>query len=377
MKVYVDVYLAKNLGDDLFIHILANKFPDIEFVVNYYGNDYDEFLSNYNNLKKSKYPFRYKLLNRMKIYDYINDTNRISEEYDVLLFFGGSIFREESYWKDLYEQREKMLQAFKKKGKPVLVLGANFGPFHSQEFLKSYQRFFALCNDVCFRENYSKKLFQNISCIRNEADIVFQLKVGKRIKKDQIIYSVIEPNHKEGLRKYREEYIYSISESILNNIRNDFLCILMSFCEQEGDLKVCNEIVDILPENLKHRVQILNYDGNIERMIKTIAESRLIIASRFHGNILGILCNTKVLPLIYSEKTSNVLEEIGFNTSIVKIEECNKILDENFVSEILNTERQLENVDTIYESAKRQFLILEEILNSKRGENEEKAIIRN
>lgn len=366
MKIYVDVYLAKNLGDDLFIHILANRFPDVEFVVNYYGDDYDEFLSDYNNLKKSKYPFRYKLLNRMKIYDYINDTNRISEEYDALLFLGGSIFREESYWKDLYVLREKMLQAFKKKRKPVLVLGANFGPFHSNEFLESYQKFFEACDDVCFREKYSKKLFENVPCVRHEADIVFQLKVDKRIKKEQIAYSVIEPNHKEGLKRYREEYIRAISESILNNIRNNFQCVLMSFCSREGDLKICNEIVETLPEMIRDRVKIIDYDGNIERMIGTIAESRLIIASRFHGNILGILCNTKVLPLIYSEKTSNVLKEIGFNNTIVKIEECKKILDNNLIREVLKIDRQLEDDYALCQSAMRQFDILEKILNSKR-----------
>ena len=38
MRIYVDVYLAKNLGDDLFVHVLANAFPNVEFILNYYGN---------------------------------------------------------------------------------------------------------------------------------------------------------------------------------------------------------------------------------------------------------------------------------------------------------------------------------------------------
>lgn len=366
MKVYVDVYLAKNLGDDLFIHILSKRFPDIEFVVNYYGNNYDEFLSNYGNVKKSKYPIKYKLLNRMKIYDYINDVNRLSREYDALIFLGGSIFREENYWKELYKVREKMLEAFKKKNKPVLVLGANFGPFYSNEFLESYCDFFSSCQDVCFREQYSKKLFSNIPCIRNEADIVFQLDVEKRNKKDQIVYSVIEPNHKEGLEEYREKYIQIISENIKNNIRNGFKCVLMSFCEIEGDLQICKEIAASLPEEVQNKVDIINYDGNIEMMLNIIAESKLIIASRFHANILGILCNTKILPLVYSDKTSNVLKEIGFDNEIVKIEQCEKILEENFVQEILNNEKQFKRDKRIYESAKSQFDVLEKIFNDKR-----------
>jgi colanic acid/amylovoran biosynthesis protein len=366
VKVYVDVYLAKNLGDDLFIHILSNRFPNAKFVVNYYGDDYDEFLANYSNVKKSEYPIQYKLLNRMKIYDYINDANRLSKEYDVLIFLGGSIFREEDYWKDLYKVREKMLQAFRKKGKPVLVLGANFGPFYSNEFLEAYHDFFSSCHDVCFREKYSKQLFSDISVVRSESDIVFQLDVKKRNKKDQIVYSVIEPNHKEGLEEYREKYIWTLSESIKNSMRNDFKCVLMSFCKKEGDLQICEEIVESLPEEIRNKIDIINYDGDIETTLNIIAESKLIVASRFHANILGILCNTKVLPLVYSDKTSNVLKENGFDNEIVKIEQCDKILEENFIQGILNNDKQFKRDKVIYESAKSQFDVLEKIFNDKR-----------
>ena len=31
MKIYVDAYLAKNLGDDLFINILTTRYPEHKF----------------------------------------------------------------------------------------------------------------------------------------------------------------------------------------------------------------------------------------------------------------------------------------------------------------------------------------------------------
>ena len=40
-RIFVDVYLAYNLGDDLFLDILSKKYPETEFTVNYVGNDYD------------------------------------------------------------------------------------------------------------------------------------------------------------------------------------------------------------------------------------------------------------------------------------------------------------------------------------------------
>ena len=43
-KIFVDVYLSFNFGDDLFLDILAKRFPHSQFTVNYVGENYDEFL---------------------------------------------------------------------------------------------------------------------------------------------------------------------------------------------------------------------------------------------------------------------------------------------------------------------------------------------
>ena len=37
-----------------------------------------------------------------------------------------------------------MVKEFKKRGKSVFVLGANFGPFETEEFLNDYKEFFKL-----------------------------------------------------------------------------------------------------------------------------------------------------------------------------------------------------------------------------------------
>ena len=50
-RVFLDMYLAHNLGDDLFLHIIANRYPNCKFTVNYYDNDYDNFFKNYSNIE--------------------------------------------------------------------------------------------------------------------------------------------------------------------------------------------------------------------------------------------------------------------------------------------------------------------------------------
>ena len=50
-----------NLGDDLFLDILLEKYPNSMFTVNYLGKNYDQFISKYSNAKRRKYTFLIKL----------------------------------------------------------------------------------------------------------------------------------------------------------------------------------------------------------------------------------------------------------------------------------------------------------------------------
>ena len=211
VKIFVDVYLAYNLGDDLFIDILAKEFPNSEFTLNFVGKSYDEFIKKYNNLSRRRYNLLDKISQKLKIKDTLYNYDKIAKEHDALIFIGGSIFREEDYYKTLLQDRLKMVQAFKKNNKKVFVLGANFGPIKTKNFVDEYREFFSLCDDVCFRDRYSYEIFKDMNNVRYESDIVFQLDVNAKYGEgeDIIGFSIIEPNHKAGLADYRNKYIDS------------------------------------------------------------------------------------------------------------------------------------------------------------------------
>ena len=237
-KVFVDIYLQFNLGDDLFLEILAKKFPNSEFTINYLGSNYDQFLSKYPNVKRRKYSLFNKIGQRFKISEYISNYEQVAEDHDAILFIGGSIFREEEYHKTLYEDRLKMVRAFKKRNKSVFVLGANFGPVETESFVDDYREFFKLCDDVCFRDFYSYHLFKNLPNVRYAPDIVFQMNIDKysQVKpENKIGFSIIDVRHKKGLGIYLDEYIESTVRSIKLFAEKGYDCCLMSFCDHEGD----------------------------------------------------------------------------------------------------------------------------------------------
>lgn len=320
MNFYVDAYLAKNLGDDLFVKILAEAFPMAQFTVNYYGRYSNITFSKQKNILFPQYPLIFRMLNRLRVYDYINDAKRISNQFDGFILLGGSIFREESYWKSVYDQRISIIDAFRKAGKPVFIIGSNFGPVLTQHFVDQYTKLFQLCTDVCFRDSYSYNLFSKLPNVRMERDIVFQYCYPETQKKDNLIgFSVIDPDHVPSIAVKRDAYKRLVSSAIKDYISKGFQCKIFTFCKAEGDEKIAFEIKEMLSENQSKYLEIEMYNGDLESNIKSIGECSVFIASRFHANILGLLSGTRLIPLIYSDKTDNMLKDSLFMGEVIDI----------------------------------------------------------
>lgn len=363
-KIFVDIYLQFNLGDDLFLDILAQKYSNCEFTINYLGKNYDSFISQYSNVNRRKYTLFNKIGQRLKISDSITNYDKIAEEHDALLFIGGSIFREEEYHHSLYQDRMEIVREFKKRDKPVFILGANFGPFKTEQFLNDYKEFFKLCDDVCFRDLYSWELFGDLPRVRYAPDIVFQMNVDKYKEipnKNKVGFSIIDVRHKQGLSNCYDDYIASTVKSIELLVNRGYDCCLMSFCEQEGDLQTINTIKSYLsPETLKN-VSVYNYKGKLKEAIKLIASFNLLVAARFHANIIALLLGIGVMPIIYSQKTTNMLKDINLDDILVNMEELHLQYDENIVNKAFNNKINLESTSN---DAKKQFEKLSEFLES-------------
>lgn len=364
-KIFVDIYLSFNLGDDLFLDILSNKYPNSEITVNYVGNSYDKFISKYKNIKRRKYTIFNKILQRLRLKDYVTDYESISKEYDALVFIGGSIFREEDYHDSLYKDRMNMVRAFNENNKPVFIMGSNFGPYKTEKFFNEYREFYKLCTDVCFRDLYSYNLFKDLQNVRYAPDIVFQIDIDKyknKIKNNTVGYSIIDVRHKDGLSKYYDNYIDSTVKSIELVISKGYDCLLMSFCEDEGDLKVINTIKSKLSEEVLKKVKIYDYKGNLEEAINLISQLKLFIAARFHANILGLLCGAGIVPVIYSHKTSNMLKDINLDSILVDMDNLDRLYDINTIENGIKNKINLENISI---EARRQFEKLNEFENLK------------
>lgn len=364
MKIFVDIYLAFNLGDDLFLDILAKNYPSCQFTVNHMGNNYDQFISHYKNVKRRDYTLLDKIGRRLKLSDPITSYDKVAQEHDALIFIGGSIFREEEYHSSLYRDRMKMISEFKKLNKQVFIIGANFGPFETEGFYNDYKELFKICDDVCFRDTYSYELFSSLPQVRYAPDIVFQMNVNEykvTSTNDLIGFSIINVKHKQGLSKYYEDYITSTTKSIELMISKGYECCLMSFCEREGDLETIDAIISSLsPENIG-KVSIYEYKGNLKEAIQLIATCKLFIAARFHANILALMLGVGLMPIIYSSKTTNMLKDLSFDGHLINMDEIHLQFDDRNLSKSFHNKANLASVSV---KAKNQFERLTHFINA-------------
>ena len=337
MQIYLNAYLEKNFGDDLFVKIIVDRYKNHTFYA--ISNSY----KTRDNLQIYKNTLKMRILNKLgqKEKVYINSK-------DISVSIGGSMFIE-----GLSPIERKKIYG----NNPYYILGSNFGPYKTEKFYKKGYELFKNAEDVCVRDKYTYNLFKDLPNVRYAPDIVFTLDTSKiKISEEKkAIISVIDCENKLG-KQYQEKYENMIKEMIKFFIENGYKVALMSFCKRENDEIAIERILNNLDENTKQQVQKYFYDGNVEETLNYIAQSQIIVGTRFHANILGLLLGKTVIPIIYSNKTSEFLKDIKFEGKTIDIKGDCKF---NLTSEDLKYKKY---VTKEIEKAQEQFKALDKLL---------------
>jgi len=349
--IFIRAYLRKNLGDDLFVKTVTEKFSNVKFEIcsNFnYKNIFGKNVKAYGGLVCNFINKSIQLLT-LKRYSLVQLFIHFRK---VIIWIGGSIFMETTST-DKYTIKMP-------KNKSYYILGSNFGPYKTKEYLDIATNTFKNAKDVCFRESYSYEKFSNLSNVRMAPDLAFNLDLSKtKIEnKKRVVISVINCKNRfsKEISNAYEKNIANISEYF---VKKDYEVVLMSFCKIEGDEKAIYSILKQIDSKYKEKVNTYFYRGNIQEALNVIGSCQIVIATRFHATILAISLEKIVIPIIYSKKTLNFLQDINFKGKYIDILTDEKIDIENIVYE--NTVNKRDSVK-LKENAKAHFKLLDRIL---------------
>lgn len=310
-KILLFCYYNLNLGDDLFIKLIIDYFgyDKVDLLV---PEDTDKYyFDNYNVQIYSKLLRRidrafYTVLKRSPC------LKNIVKKYDKVVILGGSMFIQKKGW----QSSLRMYKMLEKTSKEFYVIGSNFGPYSTENFLNKYRLLFKKAKQVTFRDEYSKELMNGLDC-KVYPDLIFnQPKPKVQKSKEKILgISVINLEGRNYSHQIKKNYIDSLIDICKSFSLNGYEIRLFAFCEPEGDKKTC----DILQQRMNN-IKVYNYTGKINDFLLSLNECSLIIASRFHAMILGWDFNIPTLPIVYSNKSLNVIFDLKQNIGYKKIE---------------------------------------------------------
>ena len=319
-KVLLRFYSANNLGDDLFIKIVTERYKNQFSLISYVDAPFLKPIKNIRVYKNRVVAaFSHRLSKLFKVSNLW--LSLLAKKNDLFLYVGGSIFMEQdnlSYWK-----KEKKF--YDNLSIDYYILGLNFGPYATHEFKILTTDIFKRARDVCFRDKASYTLFNDLGTTRASTDIVFSMDTSKyTINKEKIaIFSLINCEDRFN-QKIADKYDQEIRVMTKKLVNDGYKVIYMSFCQYESDETVNQRVLDGLDKTTASNVELFRYYGNLEEALALIAKCEIVIATRFHAVILGLLFSKKVLPLAYSKKTSNILHDLDFKGEIVDINKIEK-----------------------------------------------------
>lgn len=334
-KIFVQGYWNENLGDDLFLKVLCDRYPKQNFYIFGLKNKLKsiKLIDNVKILKTYIPATVFRILDKINFKmngNFILSTdsfilNRI-KNFDAYVELGGSIFMMPPDTMDFkYKIRKKILH----KDINYLFIGSNFGPYYNDFQVKNYNNLFKKIYGGVFRDKESFNLFKENKNISYAPDVVFNLVDRNAIKnKNYMLVSVISLKRKLGSSKLEQKYINYLANQLNNVIQNEHKkIVLMSFCDSEGDRLICNKIKSKIKN---HKFVYIYSHKNIYESLKLIREADKIIATRYHAMILGWLYEKPTFVLSYSNKTINVINDIFPEQKFINLDDFKDFQEMNF-----------------------------------------------
>ncbi len=382
-KVKLKAFVSANLGDDLFLDIICNRYPNTQFIVT--GSK--KYKSVYGYIKNLKYIsndttlIRTTMTLQRKFASVVNSVckkqvipakitdaaveEKYSQKADVNVYITGSGFmNSESEFETL---PKKQLEEKRYYDRKPYLLGCNFGPYAHNEYLEMYRALFKQTSDICFRDTYSLSLFPDVKQARWAPDVVFNYPKDNEtnsIKKDYGKFMLISvanlKKDEDDASGYYENYINFVRKIVEDRNRKGLHTVLAGFCNAQKDDETIRLILDGINNSQYNHIYCYP-DSSKDEILALFNSCDSVLATRYHAMVLALLYQKKVCAICYNEKTTHVLNDIDQDFPYITLEEMDRLTPERVENEKIYQVSK-EKIESLVELAQLHFKYLDKAL---------------
>lgn len=359
MKILVSAYLDKNLGDDLMILMLAEKLKNHEIYLNCDNDVNFMAFEKVNNIK------------RCNIKGNILSQIRQIKAFDAYITVGGSIFIIQKITSIIYRLgRLPIFWALRGSKTKIIYTGCNLGPFNKiGKLIAKLELSNASLITVRDKKSYEFLLKMNKhDYIYNFHDIVLSYEDKNKITSgDDLGISVYRSIRDKAYNYSYYKKLADISDLYIEKTGKNV--ILFAFdSENENDISAAYNIRSFSKN--KENIKIIVYSGDVKDTINEFGRCKFIISTRFHSAILAIRLGIPFVPIVYSEKTDNMLDDLKYDGIRMYFKDMEGIKSADIIDSILESDKIAINYNSsIFENSLGHLTVVNALL-----EDDEKVL---
>ena len=316
LKLAVIAYCAENLGDDLFLQLLSDRYPDCDISLVSVSEDSLGRLRD---------------IRRLSCVDLATFRSN-AKDYDALVVLGGSMFQQRRGWLRSWVAYARRFRIASRAGVPIFVIGASFGPFSTARYPFAFRQLFRQCEWVSFRDAASASLFTGLSATRWYPDLAFGYDVST------IERPIVRPGGPIGISvmefgsgKHIEDYTLSVS-NLITALAGHRPVKIFSFQDTSAisDARAAEAALATVPPGIVQNVGIYRYrDLGIDGLLGEMATCSAVVSTRFHAMVTAAVLGKPVVSIGYHSKVAATINALGLAIPVLEageISETSKIL---------------------------------------------------
>lgn len=277
------------------------------------------------------------------------DDLRSIREYvsaDLIVSTGGTYLIENySLWSAIYDYRLSLSS-----GAPLIFFTQTLGPFRRPEYRRAFTNIFEQASGIFLRDQRScdhlLQLGIDAQKITLGKDAAFVISAPNRPAPERPLSIAISVRtlkfFNDESRALGASYISAVSAMVNLLVRKygaevTFLSTCQGIPEYwTDDSRLAEEIKNGLPDDVKPRVVVDSSFRQPMEIIDAFQQHHLVIATRMHAAILGLVAGTPVLGIAYEFKLEELFSQLGLEQALLSVDSMNESRAEKCLEHVLD-----------------------------------------